>query len=40
MGSFLEALLLVSWFVVSAAFITWIVNAWLHTRKPVRRRHG
>jgi hypothetical protein len=32
MASFLEIPLLVSWFVVSAAFIWWIVNAWIHTR--------
>jgi hypothetical protein len=32
MDSLLETVLLVAWFVVSVAFISWIVNAWLHTR--------
>jgi hypothetical protein len=32
MDSFLETVLLIAWFVVSVAFISWIVNAWLHTR--------
>jgi hypothetical protein len=37
MASFTETALLVSWFVVSAAFVTWIVNEWIHTRRRGKR---
>jgi hypothetical protein len=36
MADFLDTLLLVTWIVVSAAFISWIVLAWRNTRG---RRH-
>jgi hypothetical protein len=32
MASLLDTPLLILWFGVSAGFITWIVNAWIHTR--------
>jgi hypothetical protein len=32
MAEFLETLLLITWFVVSAAFVSWIVLAWKNTR--------
>ena len=32
MAEFLETLLLITWFVVSAAFVSWIVVAWKNRR--------
>jgi hypothetical protein len=36
MADFLEVLLLITWFAVTAAFVSWIVVAWKNTRG---RRH-
>ena len=33
MASFMQTALLVSWFVVAAAFVSWIVNEWIHARR-------
>jgi len=32
MADFFDTLLLITWFVASAAFITWVVRAWVNTR--------
>jgi hypothetical protein len=35
-GSVVDTTLLITWIAVSAAFIAWVFNAWLHARGPRR----